>query len=120
MEKRQKMITPKKIVKLFCDEDYRFNVLYPYGVYDSLSDEEYIMRTYKARLGYLPDLNNPQTYNEKLQWLKLHDHNPQYAQMVDKYEAKLYIASIIGDKYIIPTLGVWDRFEDIDFNQLPD
>jgi hypothetical protein len=71
-------------------------------------------------MGKKLNLTNPQTYNEKIQWLKLYDHNPAYTEMVDKYEAKRYVAKIIGDEYIIPTLGVWQRFDDIDFNRLPD
>ena len=65
------------------------------------------------------NLKNPQTYNEKLQWLKLYDRHEEYTQMVDKYEAKKYVASIIGDEYIIPTLGVYDSFDEIDFHELP-
>ena len=113
------MITPRKIVKLCCDEDYRFNVLFPFGVYNRLSDEEYLKRFFKMRIGHFPNLDNPKTFNEKMQWLKLHDRNPKYTQMVDKYEAKKYVASIIGEEYIIPTLGIWEHFNDIDFNQLP-
>ena len=66
------------------------------------------------------DLKNPKTYNEKLQWIKLYDHKPIYSRMVDKYTAKEYASSLIGEEYIIPTLYVWDRAEDIDFSQLPD
>ncbi len=66
------------------------------------------------------NLENPQTFNEKLQWLKLYDRKPEYTVMVDKYAAKRYAAERIGEKYIIPTLGVWDRFEDVDFDLLPD
>ena len=65
------------------------------------------------------DLKNPQTFNEKLQWLKLYDRKPLYTRMVDKHLAKEYIASIIGDEYIIPTLGVWKSFDEIDFDTLP-
>ena len=61
----------------------------------------------------------PKTYNEKLNWLKLHDKNPIYTRIVDKFEAKEYVKDIIGDQYIIPTLGVWDNFDDIDFDELP-
>ena len=75
---------------------------------------------YWARLGKLLNLKKPQTFNEKLQWLKLHNRKPEYTMMVDKYEVKNYIAEKIGEEYIIPTLGVWDRFEDIDFDGLPD
>lgn len=63
--------------------------------------------------------DNPITYNEKLQWLMLYDRNPQYSKMVDKYEVKRYVAENIGEKYIIPTLGVWKRFDEIDFDTLP-
>ena len=65
------------------------------------------------------DLKNPKSFNEKLQWLKLYDRKPEYTQMVDKVEAKRYVSSIIGEEYIIPTLGVYDKFEDIDFDKLP-
>ena len=65
------------------------------------------------------DLNNPRTFNEKMQWLKLYDHRPEYAKMVDKYEVKKYVADIIGEEYIIPTLGIWDSFDEIDFEGLP-
>lgn len=87
---------------------------------DSLSDEEFIREKFKEVFGREIDLENPVTYNEKLQWLKLYDHRPIYNTIVDKYEVKKYIADIIGEEYIIPTLGVWDRFDDIDFDSLPD
>jgi hypothetical protein len=76
--------------------------------------------SYWLTFGKRPNFKNPQTFNEKMQWLKLHDHNPLYHKIVDKYEVKKYVADIIGDEYIIPTLGVWDRFDDIDFEKLPD
>lgn len=66
------------------------------------------------------NINNPQTYNEKLQWLKLFDRRPKYTVMVDKYACKNYVSGIIGDEYIIPTIGVWDNPEDIDFDKLPE
>lgn len=84
-----------------------------------IPDEPYLRLMYRIRMGKKLNLRNPQTFNEKLQWLKLHDRNPIYTTMVDKYEAKKYVSSIIGEEYIIPTLGVWDRFEDIDFDTLP-
>ena len=65
------------------------------------------------------DLNNPRTFNQKLQWLKLYDRKPEYTTMVDKYAVKKYVAEKIGSEYIIPTLGVWDKFDDIDFESLP-
>lgn len=85
----------------------------------NLSDEKYIKLKFYASLGEKLNLDNPKTFNEKLQWLKLYDRNPKYTKMVDKYEAKKYVADIIGEEYIIPTLGVWDNFDMIDFDSLP-
>lgn len=85
-----------------------------------LNDRAYIDISFKIKLGRKPDLDNPQTFNEKLQWLKLNDRDSSYTTMVDKYEVKGYVANILGEKYIIPTIGVYDRFEEIDFDSLPD
>lgn len=85
-----------------------------------LSDETYLKCKWFIRTGHALDLNNPKTFNEKLQWLKLYDRKPIYTTMVDKYEAKKYVANIIGEEHIIPTLAVYDSVEDIDFDALPD
>lgn len=82
-------------------------------------DEFYLKMIYLFELHKWPDLKNPKTFNEKLQWLKLHDRRSEYTTMVDKYAVKEFVAKIIGSEYIIPTLGVWNRFEEIDFNTLP-
>lgn len=66
------------------------------------------------------NLKNPIAFNEKLQWLKLYDRNPEYVNLVDKYEVRKYIAKTIGKEYLIPMLGVYDRYEDINFDELPD
>lgn len=84
-----------------------------------ISDESYIKWKYYLNFHSKLNLVNPQTYSEKLQWLKLNNQHEEYTNMVDKYEAKKYVASIIGDKYIIPTIGIYDSFDDIDFNLLP-
>ncbi len=113
----------KKIIRcgrLFVfDKNYRTKWLCSRGFYKSMSDERYLKKLYKASMGKPLNLDNPITFNEKLQWLKLYDRKPIYTTMVDKYEAKKYVADIIGEEHIIPTLGVWDRFEDIDFDSLP-
>ncbi len=83
------------------------------------SDAWFLKTMFKLKLGYKLDLNNPQTYNAKLQWLKLYDRKKEYTTMVDKVEAKKYVSDIIGEEYIIPTLGVYDNVEDIDFDKLP-
>ena len=85
-----------------------------------IPDSFFVSLKYRKAFGKWPDLKNPQTFNEKLTWLKLYDHNPIYTQMVDKYEAKEYVAKIIGKEYVIPTFGIWERAEDIDFNSLPE
>ena len=76
-----------------------------------LPDRIYLSIKFKTRMGKFPNLRNPETFNEKLQWLKLHDRKPEYSAMVDKHEVKKYIADRIGEKYVIPTIGVWERFE---------
>ncbi len=84
-----------------------------------MSDRSYLKIAFKARMGKSLNLANPLSYNEKLQWLKLYNRQPIYTNMVDKYEVKPIVAELIGNDYIIPTLGVWERFEDIDFSKLP-
>lgn len=83
------------------------------------TDSYFLKRLFKAKLGKKLDLSNPQTYNEKLQWLKLNYQKPEMIQIVDKYEVKKYVAQRIGEKYIIPTYGVWPDFESINFQDLP-
>ena len=70
-------------------------------------------------MGKRLDLKNPKTFNEKLQWLKLYNRRPEYTTMVDKFAVKQYVADKIGEQYIIPTLGVWDSVDDIDWDSLP-
>lgn len=91
-----------------------------YSLLYLIPDSIYVRLKYRKAFGQWPDLKNPRTFNEKLTWLKLNDHNPLYTRMVDKYEAKRYVADIIGEEYIVPTYGIWDRAEDIDFDALPD
>ena len=85
-----------------------------------VSDERYVKWKYYLNFRKKLNLDHPQTFNEKLQWLKLYDQHKEYTQMVDKYEAKKYVTSIIGEEYIIPTLGVYNSFDEIDFDELPD
>ena len=81
-----------------------------------MSDIDFIKKSYMLSLNEDLDLDNPHSFNEKLQWLKLYYLKLIMTKMVDKNEAKEYVADIIGEEYIIPTLGVWDKFEDIDFD----
>jgi hypothetical protein len=89
------------------------------GIFNILSDKSYLKLVFWGRTGSRLNLKNPRTFNEKLQWLKLYYRKPEMSVMVDKYEVKKYVSKIIGEEYIIPTLGVWNNFEDIDFTLLP-
>lgn len=84
-----------------------------------IPDKLFLRIRFRLLTGYRLNLDNPQTYNEKLQWLKLYYRKPEYTPMVDKYEAKEYVSKIIGEEHIIPTLAVYNKIEDIDFNSLP-
>ena len=74
---------------------------------------------YRILMGKWINWKQPKLYQEKLQWLKVYNRQKRYTEMVDKITAKDYAARIIGEKYIIPTLGVWDDFDEIDFEKLP-
>ena len=84
------------------------------------SDEQYLRRVFPLRLGYKLNLEHPKTFSEKLQWLKLYNRNPEYVKMVDKIEAKKYVASIIGEQYVVPTYATYNDVSEIDFEALPD
>ena len=86
----------------------------------SVPDDLYLKVRYRLIMGEKLNLKNPQTFSEKLQWLKLYDRKQEYTKMVDKYAVKEYVASIIGSDYIIPTLGIWDNPDDIEWDRLPE
>ena len=109
----------KKILKRFFSQKYYLRTILLVKLAPLFSDRKYLELMFPMRVGYKLDLDHPQTYNQKLQWLKLYDRRPEYTTMVDKVEAKKYVANIIGEKHIIPTLAVYDRVEDIDFDALP-
>lgn len=88
--------------------------------YRFIPDKLYIEWIFRRRMGYKLNLKNPQTFSEKLQWIKLYDRRPLYTIIVDKYEAKMHIANMIGNEYIVPTIGIYNSFNDIDFEKLPD
>ncbi len=85
-----------------------------------LPDALFLKMKYRVSMGRRLHLCRPKTFTEKLQWQKLHDRNPLYHKLVDKAEVKPYVAGKVGAEHVIPTLGVWDRPEDIDWNSLPD
>ncbi len=110
----------KKVLKYLFDREYRFLVDNAARKFDNLSDEEFLKKKYYAKIGKPLNLTDPKTFNEKLNWLKLYYRNPLYPILADKYRVKSYVASKIGEEYIIPLLGVWDSFDQINFDELPD
>ena len=112
------MVLIKKIIRYLSDSGYRFNINAGFGMYNKMDDEAFLKNLFK--IGFDKDLNldNPQTFNEKIQWLKLYDRKPEYTVMVDKFKVRDYIKGKIGEEYLIPLLGVWDRAEGIDFDKL--
>lgn len=110
----------KAAFKYMVNADYRFKIDSARGKYNDMPDREYLQRRFQAELGKSLDLDNPQTFNEKLQWLKLYNRKPEYTMMVDKYKVREYIAQTLGEEYLIPLLGVWDDPDEIDFDALPD
>ena len=100
--------SPKRILIYFLNKSARL-----------FSDKRFLQMKFRLEMGMKLDLDNPKTFNEKLQWLKLYNRKPEYATMVDKYAVKEYVASIIGREHIIPTLGVWNSVDEIDWDSLP-
>ena len=97
-----------------------FDRLIKIGFTDRLSDEQFMKLRFFLLTGERLNLRNPQTFCEKVCWLMAHDHNPLYTKMADKYQAKQEVSRLIGPQYVIPLLGVYDRVEDIDLNELPE
>ena len=105
---------------LLTDSNERMNFLNYRGFARFISDERLIRKKFKKAFGRELNLENPQTFNEKIQWLKLYDHRPEYPLMVDKYEVKKIVSDKIGSDYVIPLIGVYNNFDEIDFDKLPD
>ena len=89
------------------------------GLFNCMSDEQYLKLKWRINMGGKLNIQNPQTFNEKIQWLKLNDRKELYHTLVDKYDAKIWAESIIGSAHIVPNYGVWDSFDEIDFSTLP-
>lgn len=108
-----KFIHPRKYYRLTKE------ILYNFFWFYLLPDSWYLKYRYSKVFGKSLNLKSPKKFSEKIQWLKLHDRKQIYRKLVDKYEVKQIISNIIGEEYIIKTIGVWDKYEDIDFNKLP-
>lgn len=109
LAKLSKLFRKPKLIGLYLDHR---NIIH-------MPDKQYLKMYYEDCFGYQFDIDHPKTFNEKIQWMKLYYRKPEIPKLVDKATAKDEVAKIIGDQYIIPTIGVYNNFDDIDFDQLP-
>ena len=118
---RYKVMVTVKSLKMYFKHPIRLLVrLGRYSFLKYMNDEQYLTMLFKDATGYSLNLANPKTFNEKLQWQKINIHKQEYTRLVDKYEVKQWISEHIGEQYVIPTLGVWDSYNEIDFETLPE
>ena len=110
----------EKIRKGLKNPRFALLALLPGEFWAWMDDESFLKFRFRASFGYKLDLDAPKTFSEKLQWLKLYDQRPEYVEMVDKHLVRQIVAQRIGEEYLIPQLGVWERPEDIDFDALPE
>lgn len=110
----------KRILKAFSNPSMALCYLIECShLFDGMSDEKYLKMIWRIKFGTKLNFDDPQTFTEKLQWLKLYDRKPEYTNLVDKYEVKKIVGEKIGEQYIIPTLGVWNTVDEIDWGSLP-
>ncbi len=109
----------KKITKALTKPYLVLSIILNLRLFRLLPDKIYLKIKYKLVIGKKLNLQHPITFNEKIQWLKLYDRNPIYTKLVDKYEVRKYIEDVIGEEYLIPMIGFYDSFREIDFNALP-
>ncbi len=109
----------QRIKQILKNPSLLFEILGHRGLLNFIKDEQYLKILYRIRMKKNLNIKDPVNYNEKLQWLKLHNRKEIYTKMVDKYEVKEYVKNIIGEEYIIPTIGIYNKFEDIEFEKLP-
>ena len=109
----------KKIRKLDANlmELFKLHCVEP--ICKGISDKWYLKLKFRIKMGKKLELNHPETFNEKIQWLKLYERDSRYTELVDKYEVRKHITEVIGEEYLIPLVGVWDDFERINFAELP-
>lgn len=109
----------KTIEHYFENPSDLLNIPFRKGMLNWLDDKNYLKLQYRSKMGRILNLEKPRLFSEKIQWLKLYDRKERYTQLVDKYEVKQWVANILGEEYIIPTVSVSSKFEEINFNSLP-
>lgn len=111
----------KDVLDFFTSRERLFNFFDNRHLLDWVDDKHYLKLAFRAKMGYPLNLENPRTFNQKLQWLKLYDRKPLYTQLVDKYAVRQYIGEKIGEEYLIPLVGgPWKNTDEIDFDALPE
>lgn len=109
----------KKIIKYIKKPKLIIIYLMEKGVFNFIGDKMFLKWKYKLIFNKKLDLNNPKTFNEKLQWLKLYDRKEIYTKMADKYGVREYVKEKIGEEYLVPLYGVYNSFDEINFDELP-
>lgn len=109
------------IIKKVIKNPYEaFSYLNAMGLADNVSDKQFTEMMFRAKMGYPLNLDNPVTFSEKIQWLKLYNRRPEYTVYADKLKVRDYIKKTIGEEYLIPLIGAWDSPDEIDFDALPE
>ncbi|MDW7671648.1 MAG: ATP-grasp fold amidoligase family protein, partial [Bacillota bacterium] len=114
------MLTFKKIIDYFKKPRKLIFLLGYKGFLNWLPDKPYLKLVYWGETGKKLNLENPQTFNEKLQWIKLYDRKPEYCIYADKYAVRSYVQEIIGEEYLIPLIAVYNNTDEINWELLPD
>lgn len=109
-----------KIFKFFFNKKIRFGYLTKLGIYNNTEDEFFLKKKFQITFNRKLNLNNPQSINEKIQWLKLFNRRHEYTKLVDKIKLKDYVKQKLGENFVVPLIAEWSNPEDIDFNNLPD
>jgi len=119
LSKKKYILLWKRLTKIYKKPKKLFLYILNFKIFRFIPDKTFLKMKYWLRIGKKLNLSNPKTFNEKLQWLKLYDRNPKYTDLVDKDKVREYIAKTIGEEYLIPLLEVYDSYEEIDFDKLP-
>ena len=109
-----------KLMKLVNNPFLFYTVAAEHGLTNWVPDDMHLKMMYRASIGERLNLEDPKTFNEKLQWLKIHDRNPLYTTLVDKYRVKQWVADRIGEEHVTKTYAMWESAEDIDITGLPE
>ena len=109
-----------KVTRLLANPFLAYDYAAGMGLTNWVPDEIHLKLMYRAAIGSWPDMKCPRAFNEKLQWLKLHDRNPLYTTLADKFRVKRWVAERIGSEHVAKTYDTWERAEDIDISGLPE